>query len=678
MKVAAAVLSFVVSAAVSKATPSPGISFLGVNPVPGRFDPESVTLHEYNVLRYKVYMDWFDALSGKTLGSSGSYGYYGKMKITFAPSLSGTLDSIRLDSNPVYLHIDSVLSGNARLQTYQRGEKLTIVLESPLSSPDSGVVDVYYHETDPGAYPLPDTLQRGFYLYFGGKTTKGPTSAEVKDTVAYTMSEPSDARDWMPCYDEPWDKALCQISVRVPNGFTVASNGTLVSKVNNGDGSTTFNWKEDFPIATYLMCATAARYDVVQKEYVPAPGDTIPVQYYVYPDDLIQAQNGPDCNIDTVVSMMKFYSSLYGPYPFHKYGMTGVQPFGYGGMEHQTITTMNLRYEFVRRDVAHELAHQWWGDMVTLGSWKDIWLNEGFATYSEAMQLQHLSEIAFENEMLYYAGQFFNEDSTQKSYAIYNPPAGYLFGLAEYYKAAWVLHMLRNIVGDTTFFNIMRHYRTDYQYGNAVTSDFITVVDSVTHSNMAWFFNEWIYKAGYPVYTNSYSQSGDSLSVTIDQIQNNPLAYRMPVDIGVYSGGRLNVFAVEDSSLTQTFKLPFQGKIDSLVLDPYHRILARFPGQDMTEIGKVESQPKGYSLLQNYPNPFNEMTQIVYHVMKPGMVSVELYDVLGRKVKTLAHGFQSQGVHRISVNGAKLASGVYLCRLTTPEHRLTTKLVLEK
>ncbi len=638
----------------------------------------STTLHAYNVLNYNLYMDWYDALSGKTLGNTGSYGYYGRMDITFAPSLSNPLDSIQLNSNPFYLHIDSVISGGTRLSAYQRGEKLTIFLSSPLSSPDSSSVGIYYHEINPGVAPSPDSLQRGFYLYFGGNKTNAVYPSTVIDTVAYTMSEPSDARDWMPCYDEPWDKAYCRISVRVPNGFTAASNGTLASKVNNGDGSTTFNWRENYPIATYLMCATAARYAVIQKDYIPSPGDTIPVQYYAYSGDSLQAVEGAGCNIDSVISWMKFYTSLYGPYPFHKYGMTGVQPFQYGGMEHQTITTMNLKYEFDRRDVAHELAHQWWGDMVTLGTWKDIWLNEGFATYSEAMQLQHQSQAAFEDEMLYYASQFFVEDSTQKRYAIYAPPPGYIFGLAEYYKAAWVLHMLRSIVGNTTYFDIMRQYRADYEYGNAVTADFIAVVDYVTHSDMNWFFNEWIFQAGYPVYTHSYSQAGDSVSVTVNQIQSGSLVYRMPMDIGIYSGGKLTVQSVNDASRSQTFKLPFQGKIDSVVLDPYHKILARFPGQNLTGVSEAKETPGAYSLLQNYPNPFNGRTEVVYNLASPGQVSVELYDVLGRKVETLAHGFQAQGVHRIAVDGNDLASGIYFCRVITPYRHMVTKLVLEK
>ncbi|HQT90776.1 MAG TPA: M1 family aminopeptidase, partial [Candidatus Kryptobacter bacterium] len=607
----------------------------------------SVTLHAYDVVKYKLNMDWYKILSGQ------SHAFNGRMQITFRPSLDVPLDSIRLDKDPAYLRVDSAFSGGNRLIMDSLSGKLTVVLDKPLSAGDTGKVDLYYHVTDPGVYPSPDSLQKGLYIYYKGAQLTGQYT--VPETVAYTMSEPSDARYWMPCYDDPSDKALCAISVRVPTGFVAASNGTLDSTIDNGDNSSTFYWSEDYPIATYLMCATAARFSVVKGTAVIGK-KSIPVRYYVYPQDSSKAVNNPVCNIDTVISMMKFFSSIYGPYPFDKYGMTGIEPFYYGGMEHQTITTMNRNYEFDRRDVAHELAHQWWGDMVTLGTWKDIWLNESFATYSEAMQLQHLDEASFENEMNFYAARFFQEDSTQLRYPIYAPPTGYIFGLAEYYKGAWVLHMLRNYVGDTTFFAILNRYRTDYEYRNAVTSDFIDVVDSVTNSDMSWFFDEWIFDQGYPVYTKTFSQSGDTVSVTVSQIQTNAPKFRMPMEIGVYSGGALSPFQVIDSLPGQSFKLYFQEKADSVVLDPYNKILARYPGQSLTEVSGGKGTPAIYTLLQNYPNPFNGMTNVIYHLANSGVVTLELFDVLGRKIETLVHGFQVSGPHAIKVNAARLAS----------------------
>jgi aminopeptidase N len=629
----------------------------------------SVALHAYDVVKYNLYMDWYNILSGQ------SHAFNGRMEITFRPSLDVPLDSIRLDNGPGYLRVDSAFSGGNRLKMDSLNGKLIVVLDNSLSALDTGKVELYYHVTDPGINPSPDSLQKGLYVYHKGVQLSGQYT--VPETVAYTMSEPSDARYWMPCYDDPSDKAICEISIRVPNGFVAASNGTLDSTISNGDNSSTFYWSENYPIATYLMCATAARFSVVQKTVVIG-GKSIPVQYYVYPQDSAEAVNNQVCNIDTVISMMKFFSSIYGPYPFDKYGMTGIEPFHYGGMEHQTITTMNRNYEFDRRDVAHELAHQWWGDMVTLGTWKDIWLNESFATYSEAMQLQHLSESSFENEMDFYAARFFQEDSTQLRYSIYAPPTGYIFGLAEYYKGAWVLHMLRNCVGDTTFFEILRRYRADFEFRNAVTSDFIDVVDSVTNSDMMWFFDEWVFKQGYPVYTKTFTQSGDTVSVTVSQVQTNAPIFRMPMEIGVYSRGQRTIYSFTDSMLVQTFTQYFPNKADSILLDPLNKILARYPGQALTQVGEAETPPRTYALLRNYPNPFNGMTNVVYSLSTAGFVTMELYDLLGRKVETLVHGFQATGPHEIKVNAAKLASGVYLCRLTTPDRAMTIKLVLEK
>ncbi len=625
--------------------------------------------HSYDVIRYNLYMDWCDALS------DSSHGFIGKMGITFVPSLRVPLDSIRLDNDPAYLSVDSAFSGEMALTTESSNGKLTVTLDHQLYAGDTGVVDLYYHVIDPGVAPSPDSLQKGFYIYYEGEQVAGQPT--VSQTVAYTMSEPSDARCWMPCYDDPSDKALCRIAVRVPNGFVVASNGGLDSTTDNGDGSSTFYWSENYPVSTYLMCATAARFAVI-RDSVTIGGRSIPVEYYVYPEDSLEALKSNQCSIDTVVSMMKFYSSIYGDYPFDKYGMTGVEPFRYGGMEHQTIATINRKYEFDRRDVAHELAHQWWGDMVTLGTWKDIWLNEGFATYSEAMELQHASQTQFEDEMRFYASRYFFEDSTQLRYPIYAPPEGYIFGLAEYYKGAWVLNMLRNIVGDSAFFGIMRRYRSDYQYGNAVTSDFENVVDTVAQTDMSWFFDEWIRGKGYPVYTKSYVQVGDTLSVTISQVQTNASLFRMPIDIGVYSGKQMTLFTAIDSVGQQTFKFYFEAGADSVVLDPSNKILAVIPGQNITEVRQNGNGPVDYTLLQNYPNPFNGMTRVVYHVAEAGMVTVELFDILGRRVETLAHGFQASGLHEIRVDAGNLASGVYVCLLTTPGRATAIKLVLEK
>ena len=619
--------------------------------------------HAYDVLDYKLFMDWYAAL--KNLSTS----YDGVMQVTFKADSTSPIGSIDLDYGPQYLFVDSAYSGSQRVTLSSSNGIVRVSLTREYSYGDTGVVTLYYHVNNPGV--ANSGKQRGFYLYYSGEQV--PTET-VPHTLAYTMSEPSDARYWMPCYDDPSDKALCQISIRVPDGFVAASNGTLVSKVDNGDGSTTFNWSEDYPVSTYLMCATAARFAVIQRTYLENDSVSIPVQYYVYPEDSAAAVSNGECNIDTVISMIRFYSSLYGPYPFDKYGMTGIEPFYYGGMEHQTITTLRRSYEFNRRVVAHELAHQWWGDMVTLGTWKDIWLNESFATYSELMQLQHLNQAAFEDELNFYASQFFAEDSTIR-YPIYAPPPGYIFGLAEYYKGAWVLHMLRNVVGDSTFFAIFRAYRSAFAYGNAVTSDFINVVNQVTHSNMNWFFDEWIYGQGYPVYAFTTRTTGDSLDFYLKQEQINAPIFKMPVEFAVYSGGQETTFRFVDSLESQSASFVYQMAADSVVLDPGNKIMK----QTVAWSGPItpESQPRAFSCV-SYPNPFSTTTKIQYFIGSDSKVSFDLYDVLGREVESIDQGYRIAGSYTFVLSGKELASGAYLVRMNTDFGSKTLKIVVEK
>ncbi|HEY9165464.1 MAG TPA: M1 family aminopeptidase [Candidatus Kryptonia bacterium] len=615
-----------------------------------------VSPHAYDVLKYNLYMDWYAVLQNESLR------YNGIMEITFRPDATSPLDSINLDNDGVYLRVDSAFAYNRRLSLNSNGSRLIVYLDTNLVAGDTGVVRLYYHVTNPGLSN--SSPQKGFYLYYRDGST-------VFHTIAYTMSEPSDAHYWMPCYDDPSDKALSEISVRVPDGFVAASNGRLAATTNNHDGSITYDWVEDFPIATYLMCATVSQFAVVQGTFVRAPGDSIPVQYYVYPEDSAAAVSNGSCDVDSVISMIKFYSSIYGPYPFEKYAMTCIEPFYYGGMEHTTITTVKRNYEFDRRVVAHELAHHWWGDNVTLGTWKDIWLNEGFATYSEAMQQQHLSESDFHSEMQYYEAQFFGEYDTTK-YAAYAPPPGLIFGLAEYYKGAWVLHMLRSIVGDSTFFDIMKTYRADFQFGNAVTTDFAGDVSKVTGSDMSWFFNEWIFSPGYPIYSYTYRRSGDTLNFTVEQNQVNAPFFKMPIDLGVYSGGTTSILHFTDSLQLQSVSFFFSGTIDSVSFDPSDKILKlTSPWSDsMTSPSPVT--------ITSFPNPFSRSTTIQYVIAGDSKVTIEVYDILGRKIRSIEQGYQSAGFHDITFDAVGLASGAYLCRIVTAFGDRTTKILLEK
>jgi aminopeptidase N len=467
------------------------------------------------------------------------------------------------------------------------------------------------------------------------------------------------------------------MNITVPTGYVAASNGKLVGTTNNGNGTVTWRWQQNQPITTYLMCMTVSRFSISTIPYIKSSGDTIPLQYYAWNAPPFVDSAWTATVLPTVRQMVTAYSNLFGEYPFDKYGMTAIVPFGYLGMEHQTLTTMNRYYATDQRVVSHELSHQWWGDDVTCGTWADIWLNESFATYSEALWREHLGGMDSLKKYMSDTLSGFQWGSWQG--AIYDPVGqGFnLFDQVVYTKGGWVLHTLRGVVGDSTFFRILRAYRNKYQGKSAVTAEFEAVVDSVTGTNMNWFFNQWIYGRGWPKYTHAYRWTGDSLTLLVYQLQpeSNP-TYKMPIQVRAYAGLSSRTFTIWDSLRTQSFRLPYPMKPDSIKLDPDYWILKQLaqlpPGADSIVISN------SFRLWQNFPNPFNPTTNIAYSLPSAGFVTLKLFDVLGREVETLFSGSQTIGPHFLTFDGADLPSGVYFCRLQSGSGSQLIKMSLIK
>ena len=249
----------------------------------------------------------------------------GRNRITLV--LKAPADSVLLYQ--LKLQIDSVSVNGRTLRTFtvsDAQERFTVRLDALHPAGDTLLVDVSYRRL-PGIPRL--TLRLGYWYFLD-------TLADLPANLGYTMSEPGDARCWMPCYDEPWEKSTSEVSVTVPAGYVAASNGKLLETRQNGDGTVTWHWKESHQIAAYLMCATVSKFARPASTFIRSPGDTIPVGYFVWPRDSAAAAGF----IPTVKNMLDTLGRLYGPYPWDKYFMSGVTPFAYGGMEHQTITTL--------------------------------------------------------------------------------------------------------------------------------------------------------------------------------------------------------------------------------------------------------------------------------------------------------------------------------------------------
>jgi aminopeptidase N len=488
------------------------------------------------------------------------------------------------------------------------------------------------------------------------------------------MSEPSDARFWMPCHDDPSDKATAELYVTVPDGYVAVSNGKFMGTDQPGSGLVRWHWRENHPIAPYLMAITASKFTIPSIPFLRGPGDIIPLQYYVWAED--SSKTG--AYLASVYDMVSGLSDIFGPYPFDKYGMVCVVPFSFGGMEHQSITTMNRYLETDERVVLHELAHQWWGDLVTCATWPDIWLNESFATYSEALWQEINGGPAALRTYMMNSLLHFYYGSWQG--AVYDPEGqGFnLFDDVVYSKGAWVLHTMRGAVGDSVFFRTLRAYRARYAGGNATTAQFQSVVDSVAGASMAWFFDAWVRGKGWPVYAVQRRMTGDTLKVTINQTQSASWpVFPMWLQVRMQGGGHDTTVTVWNDARTSTYAFRPGFVADSVVLDPMNHVLKQVT-YTATAVGEEPRVPGRLTLEQNYPNPFNGTTVIRFSIGdgRGSRVRLAVHDVLGREVAVLYDAHGTAGEQHISFDASALSSGVYLYTLQAGESRISRPMLL--
>lgn len=450
------------------------------------------------------------------------------------------------------LQVTGVTSSGVPVGWTLSNEVLGIPLERTYLQGETVDLTVQYHGTPPDSYGA-----FGFDYHNG-------------QPMVWTLSEPFGARSWWPCDDWSDDKAdSVDLHITVPAGLIVASNGVLREVTHNG-ATDTYDWHEGYPIATYLVSLAIHPYTVWSDYYHYAPNDSMEVRFYVYPDDY-----GPtyEANLMTA-GMIAHYASIYGEYPFlaEKYGHAEF-PWG-GAMEHQTCTSTGAFYETI---IAHELSHQWWGDMVTCADFHHVWLNEGFATYSEALWLEHNYGPAG------YWGKM-NATRYYGSGTIYVPDLndwGRIFDTyLSYYKASWVLHMLRHVIGDDTFFQTLAAYRQAFEYGAARTEDFQAIAENLSGQDLTDFFQQWIYGEYYPSYAYQWTCTpageGYELQLTIDQVQTNTGLFHMPIDIRVeLVGGGTADFVIDNALAHQVYTLPLTDPAQAVNLDPGEWILKR-------------------------------------------------------------------------------------------------------
>lgn len=515
---------------------------------------------------------------------------------------------------------------------------------------------------------LPGALAAGssysVVITYSGQPATGEsafaTSTHNGTPILWTLSEPFGARDWWPCKQDLNDKIdSLDIYITAPSAYTPATNGVQVSVVDNGATKTT-HFHHGYPVTAYLVAIAVTNY-TVYTQTAGTPPNTFPVVNYVYPESL--AAN--TANMAVTPPIMTFFEETFGPYPFatEKYGHA---QFGWGGgMEHVTVSFMG---NFSRGLIAHELGHHWFGNKVTCGTWKDIWLNEGFATYMASMVIEHFD-----------GPTAFTADKADMISFITSQPGGAVYltdnealnvnrifsSRLSYDKGAMVLHMLRFKMGDTAFFQALQNYLTDPELAHnyAVTADLKAHLEATYGASLTGFFNDWVYGQGYPSYSiTGQNIAGGKIQFTVNQTQSHPSVnfFEMPVPVRVFgAGGQQLDLILDNTSNGQIIVKDVPFVVTSLSFDPKRDLISA--NNSIT----LSADDFDITAVRLYPNPVASQLSLDL----PAAVNIKevvIYDMVGKKV-------QSLNPAQLSWDVASLASGAYILRVETEKGVATLK-----
>lgn len=502
----------------------------------------------------------------------------------------------------------------------------------------------------------PNTLDSLSIDYEGIPDSNGFGSFEVgthnNTPVLWTLSEPYGSRDWWPNKMSLVDKIdSIDIFISCPSAYRGGSNGLLISETTE-NGITSYHWKHRYTIASYLVGIAVTDYSVFTNQ-VPMPdGSNLEVLNYVYPENLDNAM----VQSQQIIPIIQLYNNLTIPYPFakEKYGHA---QFGWGGgQEHQTMTFV---IHFGQSLIAHECAHQWFGDYITCGSWEDIWLNEGFATYFEGLTQQAYFPDAWKNWKISKLNSITSQpggsvlvDDTTSVNRIFS-------SRLTYNKGGYVLHMLRWVLGDDFFYQSLKNYLNNVKFagGFAKTPDLINEFEKESGKDLTKFFDQWYYKQGYPSYELNLNHNANNGTNTLKiyQTQSHPSVsfFEMPVPVQFFYGGKDTTLVFYHTFTGQEFPVGITGIIDSLKFDPERWLISA----NNTVTSATNEIIVNNGTVELYPNPgYNNLfidskTDIITHT--------KILDLFGKEV--YSNEFNSKG---INLDTNYLPEGIYIILVT--------------
>jgi len=619
--------------------------------------------HNYD-LKY-LNLNWtIDIITG---GISGNLTY------TFV-ALQNT-DTFFLDCSDSLI-IDSVFHQGVLLNTIQQSNVLKIILDQTILNGTLDSVTIHYH-----GLPQPGGL--GGYM----------CSSHNGDSIVATLSQPYASPDWWPSkvsLDDKIDSA--DIAVQTKIGYKVGSNG-LLKKIdtltlhNPGPSprgiislivpsEVIYHWKSRYPIATYLIGIAIYPYEEIIHQVV-LNNDTLFIQHYIYPD-FHQAVIDYTLALDSVLQL---YTDLFGPYPFIKEKYGHAQWNRSGGMEHQTMSFVS---DFGHDLIAHELAHQWFGDKITCGSWSDIWLNEGWATYATALTYEHLYGgywwpigISMTNDRAL-------KDSTGSVYCTDTSDVFRIFSSRlSYAKASCLLHSLRFLMGDEKFFAATQEYLADttLAYGFSRTVNFKQHLEQQYGQNLDEFFNDWYYGTGFPKLRLLWAQHDRQVVCDLLQTsyahQNDGFIFDMSIPVKFYGNGIDTTFVLENNQALNNYLFSIPFTVDSVKIDPDFWWL--IGSKEVTHVNYLVEDENVYA----FPNPFSSNIKLICTRENETINNIEIYSIDGKRMLTaidennilVEDDMQIKPMQSIDLNLQLLASGSYYLRLFTNQSVYTIPVI---
>jgi aminopeptidase N len=609
--------------------------------------------HSFDVLNYTLNLDIFNCFSSPFPTS-----FTASNNITF--KVDSVLNQIQLNAVNTSLVIDSV---SLPCTSYTHNNNiLTILLDQTYNPGDEVSLTIYYKHNN---------VEDAAFYASGG--------------FVFTDCEPEGARKWFPCWDKPSDKATLDLTAKVPLNVKLGSNGRLQDSTIV-DNALYYHWISIHPVATYLTVITAkANYnlDIVYWHKISNPDDSVPIRFYY--------NNGenPGPMEDIIGPMTTYYSERFGEHPFEKNGFATLNnEFYWGGMENQTLTSLcpGCWDEYY---VAHEFAHQWFGDMITCGTWADIFLNEGFATWTEAHWYEGQNGYpSYHSEIVNNANYYLNNNPgwaiSEPDWAVNTPSLNVLFNYAiTYLKGSCVLHQLRYVLGDSLFFAGMNAYATDatnFMYQSSVIGDFRDKMEEVSGQDLNWFFDEWVYSPNHPEYQNTYSfaEIGNGMwkvYFNVHQTQTNTGFFQMPIEVKInFGAGQDTLIRVMNDVNNQQFEWDFDQEPSAIFFDPNNDIVLK----ESTLVTAIEMHPVNKNPDLNChvePNPFNGSITITYELNAAAPVKIQLYNHLGQALEMLVDEPKSEGLQSKQWNAEGLSAGIYYIRVNAGDQLMTKKII---